>query len=314
MNNKENVARPDWIVPELGFEHETEALRAAIANWIERVEPEMHDALDHQFLAGSKYFRPLTAFSCYRAIGGGMIDDRTMRGAMALELFHNMTLVIDDILDRSETRRGKPTMHVQFDQLTALMASGFMVAETYKILRYDPQMVGLISELMSRLGCAEIKQWRERKTPLGVEDWRRLAEEDTGSMFEVAACIGDPTERLRAFGGYLGTLYHACDDVSDVRGTDDLGEDGGDEDIRDGILTLPASIAVRDPKVARMFQDPNPSNYADLAAAFREALPEAEEELDRIAEQAEHEAVMNSEDPTPLLALVAKTRALGRAD
>ena len=310
MNNE--GGRTDWIIPELGFEAETEALRVAIGDWVASTPAEMQPQLGEQFLAGSKYFRPLTIFACQTAVAEDAVTDDTLRAAVALELFHNMTLVIDDILDHSDERRGKPTMHTAFGQLAALMTSGFMVAEGYRMMAHDAQVVALLSELMTRLGVAEVLQWNSRKMPRGVEDWRRLAQEDTGSMFEVAACLGDRSEGLRQFGGLLGTLYHACDDVSDVRGTEALGG-GGEEDIRDGILTLPAAIAVRDPDVAQMFRNPNPDNYDMLAEAFRAALPEAEDELDRIAASAIAEANRFARNPEKLIILVERTRALGVA-
>ena len=310
MNNDHGEGRADWVIPELGFQAETERLRQAIANWLEGTDAEMADALSWQFLAGSKYFRPLTMFSCACA-QRGKVTDAVIQAAVALELFHNMTLVVDDILDRSDTRRGKATMHSKFGQLNALMTSGYMTAEAYRMMAGDSQAVLLLSELMTRLGAAECAQWRLRCQPKGVSDWRMLAQEDTGSMFEVAACLADRNGSLRLFGRYLGMLYHACDDVSDVRGTDALGEGGGEEDIRDGILTLPAAIATLNPDVATMFRDPNPSNYADLAAAFRSVLPDAEAELDRLADQARLEAQRHATDPESLIALVDRTRLLG---
>ena len=62
-----------------------------------------------------------------------------------------------------------------------------------------------------------------------------------------------------------------------------------------------------------MFAEPNESNYDDLASAFRAVLPEAEAELDRVAEAAVGEAEANSEDPTKLIGLVSLTRNVGRA-
>ncbi len=312
MNGRDATGRADWIVPELGFEDETERLRRMISDWIANVRPEMADALEWQFLSGSKYFRPLTVFCCAEAIAAGPLVDSAIRGAMALELFHNMTLVVDDILDRSDERRGKASMHHKFGELKALMTSGYMVAEAYRMVKDDPAIIELLSEMMTRLGAAEVKQWDERCKPLGVEDWRVLAREDTGSMFETAACLGDPTGKLRMFGQLLGILYHACDDVSDIRGASALGG-GGDEDVRDGILTLPAALAIRDPSVAEMFAEPNESNYEALASAFRAALPEAEAELDRIAQSAIAEAKTQARNPEKLIGLVMLTRNLGRA-
>ena len=309
MNNDHGATRPDWIIPELGFEGETELLRTAIAEWIESTDPAMQDALHHQFLAGSKYFRPLTMFSCARAMGLP-VEPWLIRSAVALELFHNMTLVVDDLLDHSDERRGKPTMHKAFNDLQAWMTSGYMTAEAYRMMAEDTDGVLMLSELMTRLGVAEVTQWNTRCQPAGVEDWRMLAQEDTGSMFEIAAGLADRTGSLRMFGRQLGILYHACDDVSDVRGTEALGG-GGEEDIRDGILTLPAAIAIRNPRVAAMFRNPGPSNYDLMAEAFRAALPEAEKELDAIADRARREA-KRAANPEPLLALVSRTRELGR--
>ena len=128
-------------------------------------------------------------------------------------------------------------------------------------------------------------------------------------MFEIAACLGDRSQRLRKFGGLLGLLYHGCDDVADVRGTTALGG-GGFDDLRDGILTLPAALAIRDPEVAHLFCNPNDTNLSDLARAFQSAFPDAEAYLDGIAKEAKQEAQLFAADPEPLLALVDLTRPL----
>jgi hypothetical protein len=130
-------------------------------------------------------------------------------------------------------------------------------------------------------------------------------------MFEVCACLGDRSGRLRRFGGLLGLLYHGCDDVGDIRGADSLGG-GGEEDVRDGIVTLPAALAIRDPLIGKTFCNPNPTplDLSTLAAAFMTKLPEAEAYLDQIAAEARSEALLFSTDPTPLVALVDQTRRL----
>jgi geranylgeranyl pyrophosphate synthase len=104
-------------------------------------------------------------------------------------------------------------------------------------------------------------------------------------------------------------LYHGCDDVGDVKGLAALGG-GGQEDLRDGILTLPAALAIRDPAVAAMFRDPAEADLGRLAEAFESKLPEAEHYLDRIAAEACEEARHCAPDPAPLFALVDQTREL----
>ncbi len=286
-------------------------LRRRIASWVEQCDPEMREALEWQFLSGSKYFRPLTIFACHRSTIPGPIPQPIMTSALVIELFHNVSLIIDDIVDRSDMRRGRSTLHIRFGELNALMASGYIVADGYTLIRDDGQAIELFSELLKRLGVAECMQWRLRRQPLGVEDWRRIAGEDTGSMFEVCACLGDRSNRLRKFGGLLGLLYHGCDDVGDVRGAAALGG-GGEEDVRDGILTLPAALAIRDPSIGALFckSDPSSQELEAITHAFAARLPEAEAYLDQIVEEARSEARLFAVDPAPLFALIDETRRL----
>jgi geranylgeranyl pyrophosphate synthase len=297
------------IIAELGFGEDIDRLRRAIEDWIEHASGEMQPMLRWQFEGSSKFYRPLTVFSCSRALHGKDIPDSVISSAVAVELFHNMSLVVDDILDRSRRRRGQTTLHCRFGNLPALMAAGFIVADGYRCVVDDPYSIELLSELLKRLGVAECLQWRLRRKPLGVEDWRMIASEDTGSMFEVCACLGGRSERLRQFGHLLGLVYHGCDDVADVRGLAALGG-GGLEDVRDGILTLPAALAIRDEQVARMFVHMDPSDTEVMLRAFEAQLPEAERYLDEIAAQAKTEATLFAEDPRGLIALVDKVRGL----
>jgi geranylgeranyl pyrophosphate synthase len=106
-------------------------------------------------------------------------------------------------------------------------------------------------------------------------------------------------------------LYHGCDDVGDVRGAVALGG-GGDQDLRDGILTLPVALAIRDPEVAILFRNPSPEGSRELVAKVGAALPAAEAYLDRLADEATAEAQRVARDPTVLLHLVRNTRELSR--
>lgn len=299
------------IIADLGFEAEMAVLSQDIARWVAGNGPDMRPLLEWQFLGPSKFFRPLTIFACHRAAIGGPITPAVIRSAMVLEMMHNVSLIIDDILDKSPSRRGKATLHTRFGELPALMASGHIVAEGFRLVADDAHDVRLFSALLTRLGIAECAQWRLRRQPLGIEDWREIAGEDTGSMFETCACLATRDERLRLYGRLLGTLYHGCDDVGDVRGLASLGG-GGEEDLRDGILTLPAALAIRDPGIRTRFCRPEPGieDLAAISAAMQAALPDAEAELDRLALEARWEAQTKTSQPQALLLLVDHTRAL----
>lgn len=301
------------VIEQLGFTDEIARLRERLSRWLGSVDPELRDALEWALSGAPKHFRPLTVFACHRAAGAREADPQVVESAFVIELVHNMSLIVDDILDGSDTRRGIATLHRRFGRLHALMASGYLVADAFDAVAGDPFVVNHIAELLRRLGSAECLQWRLRRQPLGVQDWRRIAGEDTGSMFEVCAVLGARSQDLREYGHQLGVLYHGCDDVGDLRGLEALGG-GGEEDIRDGILTLPAALAIRDPQMRDLFlaTDDDEARLATLATAYRAQLDEAEDVLDRVADAARAEAKRFAVDPKPLLALVDHVRELSQ--
>ena len=300
---------PEGLVLAEGFDRELELLRGFLAEIIEASSPEIKRLLEWQFFGRSKYFRPVTLFACATAMSGQEVETGTIRAAAAIEMVHNVSLIVDDILDRSRFRRGVLTLHCRFGMLPALMASGYITADAYQLVDSNPFQVQRIAELFRRLAAAEALQWRLRRQPLGVEDWRMIAGEDTGSMFEACACLGTGDEKLRQYGHLLGMLYHGCDDVGDVKGAVALGG-GGEEDVRDGILTLPAALAIQDPETALHFRNPSAESTAHLMKKFEEALPAAERYLDSIAAEAEAEAVRVAPRPDVLINLVRNTRRL----
>ena len=299
------------LIDSLGYEKHITALREFIDDWVAHADAEIKNLLFWQFKGNCKYFRPMTIFACYEATSNKPVDNKLLARVASLEFFHNVSLIIDDILDRSRTRRGKATLHCKFGSLPALMASGFITAEGFRIVKNDAYAIERLAELLKRLGIAECMQWRLRRHPLGVEDWRIIAGEDTGSMFEVCACLATSDESLRHYGHFLGMLYHGCDDVSDVRGSLALGG-GGKEDIRDGILTLPVSMAIKDVSFAKKFREGKLQDITYVTKKLNTVLPEAEAYLDTIKMEAINEAMQVSKRPDKLLILVEHTRGLSR--
>jgi geranylgeranyl diphosphate synthase, type I len=303
---------PAWTLPEqLGLTAEVQRVNESLADWAESCDPELRPMIARQLAARAKYYRPVTVFACHRALTGDAPPRDVVRSAAAIEIVHNVSLIIDDILDRSRYRRGELSLHCRFGSLPALMTAGYMTSSAFALVDDDPLSIRLVAELLQRLGSAECLQWRLRRQPLGVEDWRRIAGEDTGTMFEICARLGTRDDRLRRFGMLLGMLYHGCDDVADVRGTAALGG-GSEKDILDGILTLPAAIAIRDPATAVLFRRSGPQVAGTLAERLVESLPQAEDVLDRLAREAEEEAV-SAPSPESLLELIEYTRALSKA-
>ena len=116
-----------------------------------------------------------------------------------------------------------------------------------------------------------------------------------------AACLKSQLALVTAakhcplMGIYWVWLYHGCDGV---------------EDLHDGILTLPAALAIRDPAVAKMFCALAQGDLSRLAEAFSEQLPEAKWYLDSIASEAATEACLFSRSSDQLMTLIDYTREL----
>jgi len=370
---------PSEVIRSLGFEPEVQGLRQRLNAWVADSDPEMRPMLRLQFGGGSKYFRPLTVFACHHAVSERPLPEPVLVAALAVELFHNVTLIIDDLVDNSPTRRGKPTLHEFYDPLTAWMVAGYIDAAATEMLlalpvdawppesplpdldrrpvpgakdatsttklaprRFDTRRdwpsieaagpvrfdLRLLAELKRRLAIAECVQWQNRKDGalrggraragrmLGVSDWRYLAREDTGSMFEICACLGARTQRFRRLGRLLGMLYHGCDDVADVQALERLGG-GGDADLDDGILTLPASLAIRRSDRVRAIyakEQRTPAERDLLRRALVDELPHAARELDEIRQQVEREAkAQNVRNRAQFERLIEQVRMLAPA-
>jgi geranylgeranyl pyrophosphate synthase len=301
------------LASRLGLAHELTAVQSMLEDWIAGCDEEFHEVLRFQFAPGSKCLRALSLLSCDAAMrtrSDATTSADVLLGAVAIEIAHNATLIVDDILDRSETRRGKPTVVKAFGELSAHMVAGYMMSDLFRLLRNETFAHTQMSALFKRLAVAENRQWRLRKQPLGVTDWRQLAREDTGSMFEACANLATGSTRLGAFGNALGMLYHGCDDVADLRGSVGLGG-GGDEDIRDGILTLPAALALTDPAFAERFAGAPEDRHA-LRPALEQQLSNAEQVLDELVVEARAEAQAFAHEPERLYALVQVVRELSR--
>ena len=309
----ETEIKAAWELPHrVGLTADLERLKAFIAQWVEECDAEVREIIRCQLSGRAKYFRPVTIFACYHSVTDKALSSSLVTAAAALELTHNVTLIVDDILDRSRYRRGNLSLHCRFGFLPALMIAGYITSGASRLVASDSYSVTLLAELMQRLGVAECLQWRLRRNPLGVEDWRLIAGEDTGSMFEICARLGTRDNRLQKFGKLLGILYHGCDDVADVRGTTALGG-GSAKDIEDAIVTLPVAVAVRDPETALLFRSADPKARPALTRRLVETLPQAETYLDQLAAEAEAEALANSRYPERLIALVRDTRLLSKA-
>ena len=112
-----------------GFDRELDQLKVFLRTWADRSHREVRPLLDWQFLGRSKYFRPVTLFACHAATSDEPVGEAAIRAAAAIEMVHNVSLIVDDILDRSRFRRGVLTLHCRVGILPARINTGDITAD-----------------------------------------------------------------------------------------------------------------------------------------------------------------------------------------
>jgi geranylgeranyl pyrophosphate synthase len=209
--------------------------------------------------AGGKRLRPVLVFLCAAGVG----DGRLVTAAVAVELLHMATLVHDDVLDRSELRRGRPTVFAEGGRLAATATGDLLFSRAFAelVTTRSREAVGALSVASSALARGELMQradaWREDVTP---ERYLERCRHKTASLFEASCRLGalfggraDLAEPLGRFGDRVGLAFQMLDDVLDVSGpTERTGKPRG-ADLLDGTVTLPLILARRlDPELGEL--------------------------------------------------------------
>jgi geranylgeranyl diphosphate synthase type II len=112
-------------------------LEAELANYISQLpDDNLYGPVKYILSLGGKRIRPYLVLLSAKAFGGN--ENEAMPAALAIEIFHNFTLVHDDIMDEAPLRRGEETVHKRYDTNTAILSGDAMVIEAYKKLALCP--------------------------------------------------------------------------------------------------------------------------------------------------------------------------------
>jgi farnesyl diphosphate synthase len=197
------------------------------------IHPTYEDALQNMLIAGGKRFRPALLLGVVKAYNPLLLDG-ARHAAFAVELLHTYSLIHDDLpaMDDSPLRRGKPTLHVSFDEVTAILVGDALNTYSFEVLSNAPfsdyTRVQLIRELASNGGLngmvlgQAIDCYFENR-PLKVEDIRVLHTNKTAKLIAASLKMGaiivgkeDLADKLYDFGIKLGLLFQIQDDILDV--------------------------------------------------------------------------------------------------
>jgi len=188
---------------------------------LEDVEPtELSEEVQQVTLSGGKRVRPLvTVLACKAA--GGVAEDAVDFG-VGIELVHNASLVVDDVIDQSEMRRGVESAWTAHGYGPAIVASDGLLGEAFELFSDEPRAMQAATEAMIELGEGEATELVAQ--PTNEEEYMQLARRKTGALFRAAAELGaiaagaDPFD-VEAFGEYaerMGVAFQIRDDVLDA--------------------------------------------------------------------------------------------------
>lgn len=190
----------------------------------------LYAPIKYALSAGGKRIRPVLVLMACDAFGGD--DNKALKPAIGLEIFHNFTLLHDDVMDKSEKRRGRLTVHKKYDENTAILSGDTM-------LTVATQYVSDIEEdnlrqILDSFNDMAIKVYEgqqldmdfEKETKIGLEDYIEMIRCKTGALIGTCAKIGaiiggaseKDAEKMYDFGIYTGIAFQIQDDWLDTFG------------------------------------------------------------------------------------------------
>jgi len=176
-----------------------------------------------EFMKGGKRIRPTILFLINEACGGGGNPELA---AAAVELIHTASLIHDDIIDDSDSRRGLPAFHIKHGTEMAILIADFILSIVLEIVsKYEDKRIGrLLSEATKLMSIGEMMEviLLRRGDPISVEDYLNVLKYKTASLFQTASSLGaliagrdDLYEEMGLYGLYLGLSYQIRDDLLD---------------------------------------------------------------------------------------------------
>ncbi len=215
--------------------HSIKQLRDIIDTKIRRTQyindpPGLYEPITYLMGLGGKRMRPVLVLLSTELFGGDIT--KAMDAAIGIELFHNFTLIHDDIMDKAPLRRGQPTVHEKWNENTAILSGDVMFVEAYKrMIKVDDAILRDVLDVFSDTASGVCQGQQsdinfETRDQVTVDEYLEMIRQKTavllaGSM-QIGALIGgadkDQADLLYEFGENLGLAFQLQDDILDVYG------------------------------------------------------------------------------------------------
>jgi len=276
------------------------SVEVALRDAVRSDYPFVTEASRHLVEAGGKRFRPLLVLLA--AQFGDPQAPGVVPAAVVVELTHLATLYHDDVMDEADLRRGAASANARWDNTVAILTGDFLFAKASDILAdLGPEAVRIQARTFERLCTGQIRETvgpEDSTDP--VEHHLRVLADKTGSLIATSGRFGammsgaDPriVDTMTTFGEKIGVAFQLADDIVDITSdSSDSGKTPG-TDLREGVPTLTALIALgdADPRLRDLLTRPLPDDldHAEALATLRDhvALAQARAEARRWADDA----------------------------
>ena len=210
---------------------------------------------DYIISAGGKRLRPLLVLLAGRALGYRADDLQLL--AATIEFLHTSTLLHDDVVDKSDMRRGRSTANAQWGNAPSVLVGDFLYARSFEMMVTLGSMpvMRIISQATRVIAEGEVLQLSKvRDASTTEETYMEVIRGKTAMLFEasthsaavLASASAEQAEALRTFGDHLGIAFQLVDDLLDYKGdAAELGKNVGD-DLAEGKPTLPLIYTMRE--------------------------------------------------------------------
>lgn len=190
----------------------------------------LYEPIEYTLAAGGKRVRPQLAMIASQLFGGK--DEEVLPAALALEVFHNFTLLHDDVMDKADVRRGRPTVHVKWNENTAILSGDQMLIEAYKLLSGVPRrklakVLEMFNDMATEI-CEGQQYDMDFETMDKVKEYQyfemigKKTAELLGYALKIGAYIAGAKKKeqdlLYSFGIGIGLAFQLQDDILDVWG------------------------------------------------------------------------------------------------
>lgn len=264
------------------------------------IEPHLKAAMMHATTNGGKRFRPALVWIIAEALGLPL--EKLDAAALAVELIHCYSLVHDDLpaMDDDALRRGQPTVHVRFDEATAILAGDALQTEAFEVLTQAElppalrlRQLQILSHAAGSQGmvAGQILDMRAEQAPITLDELILLHELKTGALIRAALLLGAAPHHnfdalrkpLGQLGLTLGLAFQVQDDILEVeQDTTQLGK-AADSDRRNGKTTFPILLGL---DAAKAYRDQLIQQCHQMRSQLPINSPVLQQVIDFVAERA----------------------------